>query len=771
MEIIEVGGIIVDIKYGENHVKDIKIKSIKEEKTINVLCSFFCPVKKYDIIYAILSLIDNKYTIIKSPFVLISKDKNTIIVNIMKTLKIKYYEAKLFYQEIADEALDEANVYEYITSLAQKWNDDKDISILNMFGENLKKYDIIKLLQLFHKEFNLRSLYLLGLNDKEISLYNKTCKKIYEDCLINPYKVYTISMEKCENILNRINKVPATEDKEKGQIIRYIWNNLEQKKWVCTSTNSLKWKFPSIKNHVESLKNDYNIMFDLQTAYIYNSHQIETYIADFITDMIKSDPVSYDSPIEQPFIGINGKPFIRYEAVYNKDVSEDQKRAIQGALDHKLCFILGSAGTGKTTVIGQIIYNLDLRNLTYALCSFTGKAVSRIREVTKKKTPATMHRLIHDSKKLGQYTTIHYDYIIIDESSMITTTLLYEFLLAHPNINQLICVGDINQLEPIGAGTFLKQVIKSETVPVYHLTTNHRVNVINGDGILLNANKILNYNLLNIEEYEPFEFTETDNFQIIQGNIDSVLSILKGYYNSSISAKDLTIITPYSKYFLSDLNKCYQSIYNTNSPSITDSRGIHWKINDRVMLTKNLPDINTYNGQEGIVTQVDITHVTVDFNDTGIHKFLVEPTIKIPLTITEDELIDDNIDDELNVLKLLHSYTITIDKSQGSEWDNIIFYFPNGKESGFLNKNRIYTALTRARKFVWIVTENIDLLNSSVQRKSPYRHENLARRLIQSLPNIKPFILQPTISNVDIYDGDDNLKKYIEDDNECFYDD
>ncbi len=764
----EIIGIVLEVKYvGKD--SEIKVKWVEKNINVMLVCKLYCPVKKNDTIYAnCISMINdpNKYYINKPPMVLVAKDKSTIVNHISQSFKIKYPEAIQFYNEISVVAVD-MPVYDYITECAQKYADYKTPSTLDMFGPNPHQYDTKVLLEHFHKEFNLRQLYLLGLNNKQIKEFGD-CKEIFTKCLTNPYVIYSIPIEKADEILDRMKRNYDLELREKGEIMRLIMNNVNKRKWYCTPTYHFK-KFPKFKSYLESLKLDYNLIIDLQCAYISKFHKMETFIANYIIKMVKSDPVKIDSPIDTHFVGENGIPFIRYKANLLSELSEDQKVAIQGSLDHRICIITGGAGCGKSTIIGEIIKNLDERDLRYCLTSYTGRAVNRIRTVTGKKCPSTMHRLINNAKQLPLNDPINnYDYVIIDEISMVNTTLLYEFLVVHPNIKQLVFVGDVNQLEPISEGNLLYQLMKAKCVPTYYLTTNFRfINSNGNDGIILNTTAMLNHN----PEY-PFEFTKSNNFKIIQGDQNTVFELVKILHQDGIDIKDLVIISPYSKDIrikqdntlcIDELNAGVQAIYNPG-PGFKDSRGIIWKVNDRVILTKNTPSINQFNGAEGIIIDVNKDSIAVDFG-TGQHRFLMEPKNQR----YENEDSEEDYGGELTVLKISLSYALSTYRIQGSECDNVIYYLPPWAiECSFLNKNSTYTALTRGKKIMYIITSDIDLLVSSVSRSSPYKCENLATRLMMNLPPIEPYKLKTKIENV-VIDVDPDLEYYNNQDD--YYDD
>jgi len=424
-------------------------------------------------------------------------------------------------------------------------------------------------------------------------------------------------------------------------------------------------------------------------------------------------------------------------------------------------FLLGDfLVTHNTFCLAQIIHNLDLRNVPYAVASFTGKAVARIREVTKSQKPSTIHRLIYNAKqdpikrKKSQFEKdiplADYEHVIFDEASMITTELLYDFLTVYPDIKKLTFIGDANQLQPIGWGSFFQQMLKSETIPTYKLTTNFRVITKAGlkDGIILNANEIMTH-----DNRLPFEFIPAENFSVMEGSMERVYDIIRGCFNSGIKSKDLVVICPYNRY-ADQINRKFQTIYDMGGRKVTDTRGYTWSIGDRVMLTENDAEIGVFNGETGYIKDLTDKALLVDFGQAGCHEFLIEPTENnktytrygqalgyshqdgIAEMAGEDE---DVVDTERTVKKLALSFCITVDKSQGSEYPYVIVYIPEFNTGSFINKNRIYTAFTRSQTMCWIVVSDIFDLNAAAIKKSPMRFDNLAKRLSNKLPNLKPF--------------------------------
>lgn len=761
--VAEVSGIIKTVKLPatNNEPTKFKIYCPNIGKTFDAECKLFCPIRQEDTIYALCQVSpDNKLYVIRPPFVQPPMDRDSVIQCFMKALKKGYGHTMKLYNGISAIAGGEENVIPFLTGIAQAWEDNRNTDILYMFGK-AEPEDVKSLLSWWHRERNLRRLYLFGLTKKEINSCRMTCDEIYRKCMENPYTIPGIPIEKCDSILDRINKQPGPDDRLRGSVIRLVWKNLHVSGWTGTPSKYIAQQFPGIKDHIECLRKDYGIVTDMRTVYLTFPHKVETFIADFIINKHKQDLITYDTPVDQRITNSDGTVIERLGALFTRDLSDDQKRAVQGGLDHTICVITGSAGCGKTVVLGQILHNLELRGVPYAVCSFTGKAVARIREVTKRRNPATMHRLISNSRKNlydkrptqfeKDTPLIEYEHVIIDEASMVTTELLYDFLQAHPNIKKLTLVGDVNQLSPISWGSLLHQMIKSETIPVYRLTTNYRVYTSSGDrdGIILNANAMIT----NESDY-PFEFVPTNNFSIIEGPIERVYDIINGAFAGGIKAEQIVIVTPYNR-SLEILNKTFQNIYNVGSRSVTDSRGVKWMIGDRVMLTENDQEIGVYNGESGTIRDITDKAILVDFGQSGCHEFLLEPTIegrsfynqgtargKMYQGKVINEVYDGDegdVDMERTVKRLIHAYAITVDKSQGSEWDFVILYIDEFNTGSFINKNRIYTAITRSKRCVWCVVSDSDAFNSAAMKNPPYRYENLAKRLSEALPKLPPY--------------------------------
>ena len=193
-----------------------------------------------------------------------------------------------------------------------------------------------------------------------------------------------------------------------------------------------------------------------------------------------------------------------------------------------------------------------------------------------------------------------------------------------------------------------------------------------------------------------------------------------------MNCNNITILCPYNKE-INKLNKKCQEIYHGNigSDYLDYKYGIKWIVGDRVMMTENMSKANVFNGDEGIITKINHLEesVTVEF-DRNTLKFSKD----------NDDILDkDDIDENTLPLKYLtHSYAMTINKSQGSEWKYVILYIPYPARLSFCNFKLIYTGITRAKEIVRLIGYH-SILNKIANTKPPKYHDNLSQRLIDYL--------------------------------------
>lgn len=765
--IAELIGRVTYVKRRKYGPVEFTVHTATMNKSYSCIYDGFCPLHENDTIYALCAIVGaDKLQIIKPPFVQIPMDKESMVRCFMRVLRGSGFgniKANKLYDAIVDNSGSEDKVLTYLSELSNSWLQSRDVDILNLYNEIIRPEQMSKLLKWWHNSRDLRRLYLFGLTNKEINACRLPCQEIYERCIKNPYTLPAISMDKCEDILNRRNLEAAKDDIECGRVVRVIWDNQYKRSWTCTPTYQLCKQFPYIDKILDKLKDEYGVVVEHKTVYLENTAKVERLLAEKIIETVKGDYVVDDAPLDEIQFTEDGHEYLRESANFNnRGLSDDQMVAIQGSLDHKFSIIAGPAGTGKTLCIAEIVRNLELRHKSYVVCSFTGKAVSRIREVSKRRNASTIHRLInmgYKIKKRSAKLEAHdpegisedFEYLIMDEASMTSCQLAYDLYKAFNHERAHILVGDPYQLPPIAWGNYFSQLINSRTIPTYMLTNNHRSYVVEGeqDGIILNATAIRNHN-----PDLPFEFIETDNFFTLEGNIERVYDLIQKFYAQGVQSKQLTILSPFNRE-LDDLNGTFQQIYDEGQDSVVDSRSKKWMVHDRVIMTKNDYDINVMNGEQGIVREITNKAILVDFGDAGCHEFLLEPTPaeerdktffsrrKFATGEVYNDLLDPNetqFDDDERTVKLLqHSYSITIDKSQGSEWDFVILYIASGTNASgsFLHSKRMYTAITRAKRAIFLVGD-VEVMSKAAGMPMSRRFENLDTKLIEALPQIVP---------------------------------
>jgi len=334
-----------------------------------------------------------------------------------------------------------------------------------------------------------------------------------------------------------------------------------------------------------------------------------------------------------------------------------------------------------------------------------------------------------------------FKHLIIDEISMVSTELFYRFIRTFPGQYFITFVGDIDQLPPTAWGNLFRALIICQKIPLFKLTINFRIiNNIDGSKILLeNANELVNPDR---ELSHPLNFDQGNGFTLVEGNISMVKTIVNSMKNAGIPNDLITSITPYNE-SLSDINRQFQEVYLSNNDKMFHKEKL-WYVGDRVMMGVNNYDINVMNGEIGEVLSLNHEGVTIKFKTTqSTHLFKWNSSngnddVKTKIGESYDDI--DFEDRELLVEHILHAFCVTIHKIQGSEQTFVIIYLPtrNEKYSTFLNINLLYTAITRTKSALWIVSDR-ETLEKATMTAQPHRFDMLSARLIDANIDIKAF--------------------------------
>lgn len=392
-------------------------------------------------------------------------------------------------------------------------------------------------------------------------------------------------------------------------------------------------------------------------------------------------------------------------------LTEQQQEAIDAAVTHKVTILTGGPGTGKTTTLRSLLDLLDGNGYRTALASPTGRAAKRLAEATGR--PAkTIHRLLAFKPGEGfgrnEDNPLEADMVIIDEASMLDLVLTNNLLKAISPDSHLLLVGDVDQLPSVGAGDVLRDLIDSGVAAVIRLSVIFRQAA--GSLIIRNAHRI-NEGLMPETPKGADDF-----FLFIMEEPDEAATLLVDIVKQRIPRKfgldpfdDIQVLSPMynGSTGVSNLNQLLQQAMNP--PGKRPERrlgGRVFRVGDKVMQTVNNYDKDVYNGDIGRITALDLVQQTMTVSIDGA------PVVY----------------DFLEVDELVHAYAISVHKSQGSEYPCIVLPVMT-QHYLLLQRNLLYTAVTRAKKLVVLVGTRKAIRLAIKNNKVANRHTALDWRL------------------------------------------
>ena len=434
------------------------------------------------------------------------------------------------------------------------------------------------------------------------------------------------------------------------------------------------------------------------------------------------------------------KQILQIEKETETVLDEMQKKAVTEAACHGLFILTGGPGTGKTTTINAIIRYFEGQGAEIRLAAPTGRAAKRMTEATGYEAQ-TIHRLLEltgmpeDNDQNAQ--AVHFernaenpleaDVIIIDEMSMVDIQLMHSLLQAVIAGTRLILVGDENQLPSVGPGNVLHDIIQSQAFPVIELTKIFRQ--ASESDIVVNAHKInRGEQILLNNKSRDFFFLKRYDADII---IRVVIALIQEKLPRYVEAKpfDIQVLTPMRKGLLGveRLNQILQRYLNPPDAAKKERESMHGLLRegDKVMQIRNNYQMEwEIRGRYGIPIEKGIG---VFNGDTGILRTINEFAETAEVEFEDGRWAEYSFK-QLEELEL--AYAITIHKSQGSEYPAVVIPILSGPKM-LLNRNLLYTAVTRARKCVTVVGSEETLREMIRNEKQQQRYSSLDQRICE----------------------------------------
>lgn len=372
-------------------------------------------------------------------------------------------------------------------------------------------------------------------------------------------------------------------------------------------------------------------------------------------------------------------------------LGEEQKEAIQLAFNEQFSVITGGPGTGKTTIIKAITEGFQQAGESrILLCAPTGRAAKRLTEATSYEA-TTIHRLLMATEGDDTYNfakneddPLEADVVIVDEASMLNVQLYHALLAAIPEEARVIIVGDVDQLPPIGPGFVLRDLLISEQIPYQRLTTIYRQQ--EGNCIVDNAYLVNDGQMPVLQGHEEFVFYPVRSVQETLMTVAKVYQEMLANYDDPLEVQIISPMRrgPMGSVALSrfvqqrELEGLAPKTKSDKSQIEVKYNGMTYHVGDKVIQVVNNYEAEVFNGEIGVIISLTNAFVGIRFSDREL---------VMPIAYLEE---------------IMPAYAITVHKSQGSEYGTVIIPFVPAY-GGMLQRNLLYTAITRARDKVIMV--------------------------------------------------------------------
>lgn len=571
--------------------------------------------------------------------------------------------------------------------------------------ESWEKQKDIKNVMLFLQGFGVSTAYAA-------KIYRQYGKESIDKVKENPYRladdIWGIGFKTADSIARKMGYEVNDERRLRSGLI-YTLNQLadeghcyaEEEQLTATAKQLLEADEECIRTAMTHAIETEDLMLDGTAIYLPPFYYAECGTANRLNTLVHTKEAGSIFTARFDLAKLQRETGIEYDEV--------QVEAIRQAIASKVMVLTGGPGTGKTTTTKAIIAALQSAGMRILLAAPTGRAAKRMSEATGMEAK-TIHRLLEynpqDGYKRNDENPLEGDALIVDECSMIDIILMNNLTKALPTTMRLVLVGDIDQLPSVGAGNVLRDIIDSGVIPVVRLTRIFRQ--AQSSRIVMSAHAINRGCFPDISngQHTDFFFMKQEEPEKVAETIVSLVRdrLPKAYRQPTAN---IQVLTPMQRGVVgaANLNMALQQALNHNTAALARG-GYTFKEGDRVMQLRNNYDKDVYNGDLGYVHSVDMEErtLTVDFDGQTVE-------------YEASEL------DELTL-----AYATTIHKSQGSEYPIVVMPVLM-THYVMLQRNLIYTGITRAKKICVLVGQTKALAYAIHNMKVLKRNTRLKERL------------------------------------------